>query len=232
MKKTTMVGLLALLMGGVAHAKTPTVVLDTGHTPTRPGSKSFYGRMEYDFNRRLAFLVAHELARRGIRVERVEGEYPLAARTTTTKNAALFLSIHHDSIQQSWIDSGKQKEYAGFSVFVSRKNPQFKPSLWCAQNIGWQMAQSGEKPSLYHQTPIPGENRPVVDATSGVHLFNDLVVLKTAQSPAVLIEAGVIANPYEDVRLGDPRVVARLAAAIGAGVAACLAPPPAVNAAR
>lgn len=223
---------LAALSGPGMAQQAPRVVLDTGHTPTRPGSKSAYGRMEYDFNRRLALLVAHELARRGIRVERVEGEYPLDKRTLTTRGAALFLSIHHDSIQQAWIDAGKREQYAGYSAFVSRKNAHFSPSLWCAQNIGWQMAKIGEKPSLYHQTPIPGENRPLLDASSGVHLFNDLVVLKNAQSPAVLVEAGVIANPHEDIRLGDDRVVARMAGAIAEGVAACLAPLPPAGAAR
>ena len=128
----------------------------------------------------------------GVHVVRVEGEYSLAARTSTSKGAHLFLSLHHDSIQQSWIDDGKRGDYSGYSVFVSRKNPMFPQSLWCAQNVGWSLGKIGEHPSLYHATPEKGENRRLLDESAGVHLYNDLVVLKTAQAPAILVEAGVI----------------------------------------
>lgn len=224
-------GLLAIAMmasmgfsqASEPSASAPTVVLDTGHMPSNPGSKSAYGRNEYDFNRRLAYLVALHMAERGIAVERVEGEYPLTSRTLTTQGKRLFVSIHHDSIPQAWINEGKRGSYSGFSVFVSRKNPLFSQSLWCAQNIGWKLAQAGEHPSLYHATPMKGENRPILDKSAGVHLYDDLIVLKTARSPAVLVEAGVIANPSEDLRLGDARVADGLARAIAGGVTACLA---------
>lgn len=222
-------GAAGVLVGSTGPASAATVIVDTGHTPTRTGSVSAGGRAEYDFNRRLAYFVAWHLQSRGVHVVRVEGEYPLTARTSTSKGADLFLSLHHDSIQQSWIDAGKRGDYAGYSVFVSHKNPMFQQSLWCGQNVGWALARAKERPSLYHATPEKGENRRLLDKSAGVHLYNDLVVLKTAQAPAILVEAGVIANPAEDLRLGDPRVANHLAGAIAQGVVACLTPDPPVS---
>lgn len=211
---------LSLMVCMPAHAAI--VALDTGHSPTRTGAQSAYGRPEYGFNVQLAHYVNYHLTAKGIQVVRTEGEFSLTARTAHTDKVDLFVSLHHDSIQQSWIDTGKREDYSGFSVFVSGKNPKFQQSLWCAQVVGGKLVGIGEKPSLYHATPIPGENRPLLDPKSSVHLYNDLVVLKTAKSPAILIEAGVIANPHEDRRLGDPRVANHLAIAIADGIHQCL----------
>jgi N-acetylmuramoyl-L-alanine amidase len=221
--------LLALILGlaycQASHAAV--VALDTGHSPSQPGSRSAYGRPEHGFNVQLAHYVAYHLKARGIGVVRIEGEYALKDRTVGTEKVDLFVSLHHDSIQQSWIDAGKSDQYSGFSVFVSGKNPKFRQSLWCAQNVGGKLAGIGERPSMYHATPIKGENRPLVDEASGVHLYHDLVVLKTSKAPALLVEAGVIANPHEDRRLGDPRVANHLAIAIADGISQCLAHMPA-----
>ena len=203
------------------------VALDTGHSPSQPGSRSAYGRPEHGFNVQLAHYVAYHLKARGIGVVRIEGEYALKDRTVGTERVDLFVSLHHDSIQQAWIDAGKRDHYSGYSVFVSNKNPKFRQSLWCAQNVGGKLAGIGERPSLYHATPIKGENRPLLDQASSVHLYNDLIVLKTSKAPALLVEAGVIANPHEDRRLGDPRVANHLAIAIAEGITQCLAHMPA-----
>lgn len=204
------------------HAGPARVVLDTGHTPLRSGATSAQGRSEFGFNARLAQAVADALAKRGFTVDRVQGELALGARTRGTAGAALFVSIHHDSIQQAWIDAGWRDRYAGFSVFVSNKNPMVERSVVCARHVGRALSAAGERPSLYHATPIAGENRPLIDPPHGVHRYDDLIVLKTAKSPAVLVEAGVIANAREEERLGRPEVVARLAQAIASGVAACV----------
>ena len=172
-------------------------------------------------------MLAQDLTAVGYRVSRVSAdgkEVALADRATRTPDADLFVSIHHDSMQQAWIDAGRRREFAGFSIFVSEKNPQYAQSLRCAKAIGEEMLVAGEKPSLYHATPIPGENRPLIDARLSIHRFDDLVVLRTAPIPAVLVEAGVIANPDEEARLGKPQTIKLLAAAISRGIRACQQP--------
>ncbi|WP_341676703.1 N-acetylmuramoyl-L-alanine amidase [Niveibacterium sp. SC-1] len=205
----------------------PPVALDAGHTPLRPGAVSPGGRIEYRFNRDLSDALAQHLQKQGVPVVRTaaEGEeIELRQRTQVAPQAELFVSIHHDSIQQAWIDAGRRKEFSGYSLFVSEKNPAYDRSLRCAKAIGARMQAAGEHPSLYHATPIAGENRPLIDAALGIHRFDDLVVLKTATMPAVLVEAGVIANPDEEVRLARPETQERLAEAIAQGIHDCLKP--------
>lgn len=181
------------------------------------------GFQEYAYNRQLADLIATYLHEAGVVVIRPEGDpLSLKARTRLTGKADLFVSIHHDSIPQEWIDQGRRREFAGFSVFVSAKNPFPDESTLCGKSIGAALVRSRERPSLYHATPIKGENRPLLDKDRGLHRFDDLVVLKTAQSPAVLVEAGVIANPDEEIRLANRRVAADLGGAIVQGILGCL----------
>jgi len=217
----------ALALGGSLAAAAPSVALDTGHTPLRPGAVAPSGRVEYRFNLDLSDAVSRHLKTLGAEVTRVAAdgqEIELRQRTQVAPQAELFVSIHHDSMQQAWIDAGRRREFSGYSLFVSEKNPAYGKSLRCAQDIGAKMRAAGEHPSLYHATPIPGENRPLIDEALGIHRFDDLVVLKTATMPAVLIEAGVIANPDEEVRLARPETIERLAEAIAQGILSCTKP--------
>lgn len=214
---------LYLALALTAHAAS--VVIDTGHTPKHPGAHGPDGLPEYAFNLRLTDAVSSQLQAAGVRVARVAAdgqEIELAQRTQLHPSADLFVSIHHDSIQQEWIDAGRRGEFKGYALFVSEKNPHYAESLACAEQLGHHMLAIGEAPSLYHATPIPGENRPLIDTTLGIHRFDDLVVLKTASMPAVLIEAGVIANPSEEARLARRDTVDRLASAITQGIESCL----------
>lgn len=217
------------VLAATAQAQAIDVIVDPGHTPTRPGARSPDGRPEHGYNVTLATRLVDVLERRGLRVMRSDArvvELSLTERTAQTADARLFVSIHHDSIQQAWIDRGWRDRFRGFSLFVSARNPAYEPSLACARLVGGRLRQAGEQPSLYHATPIPGEDRPLLDRRHGVHRFDDLVVLHTAKSPALLIEAGVIANPEEAARLALPIVIETLARAIADGVQACLAEMP------
>jgi N-acetylmuramoyl-L-alanine amidase len=154
----------------------------------------------------------------------------LRGRTSRAQGAALFLSIHHDSVQpqylDSWMANGARRAYSdrfsGFSLFVSRVNPDPEQSLDCAVAIGARLRQAGFRPSLHHAEPISGENRPLADRENGVYFFDDLVVLKTAAMPAVLIEAGIIVNRQDEFRLQENKTRQTIAQAIAQGLAACL----------
>lgn len=203
----------------------PYIVVDTGHTPARPGATAASGRVEYRYNLDLSAAVAERLRADGDRVMRTSAdgrEIALTARSTQAPDANLFVSIHHDSIQQPFIDAGRQREFRGFAIFVSERNPAYAKSLNCARAIAGQLVAAGEKPSLYHAQQIRGENRPLIDASLGIHRFDDLVVLRTAPIPAVLVEAGVIVNPDEEARLARPETIERISRAIASGVQSCV----------
>ena len=56
--------------------------------------------------------------------------------------------------------------------------------------MGSALIESGLKPALHHAEPIKGENRPLLDEHTGVYEYTDLVVLKAAEMPAILLECG------------------------------------------
>lgn len=226
--------LAAPLVPGAARAAGPDapppsaryIVVDTGHTPAHPGATGASGRVGYRYNLDLSTAVADTLIAHGDRVLRTSAdgrEIALDQRSTQAPDANLFVSIHHDSMQQQFIDAGRQREFHGFAVFVSERNPHYAEGLRCAKSIAEHLLAAGERPSLYHAQPIKGENRPLIDPQLGIHRFDDLVVLRTAPIPAVLVEAGVIVNPDEEKRLAQRDTIQRLGASIAGGIDACTA---------
>lgn len=201
------------------------IAVDTGHTPLHAGATGASGRVEYLYNLDMSTALAKNLTASGDRVSRTSAdgkEITLQERTTQAPDADLFISIHHDSMLQEWIDAGRRKEFSGYSIFISKKNTHYEQSLHCAKKIAEQMQVIGEKPSLYHAAPIQGENRPFIDKQLGIHQYDDLIVLKTAQIPAILVEIGVIANPDEEARLTKSDIIQRVSRAMTAGIHACL----------
>jgi N-acetylmuramoyl-L-alanine amidase len=199
------------------------VALDVGHSRRNPGVISASGIPEWELNRQLVEKVADRLEQMnvGYRLIGADGALEaLADRTDLAKHDALFISLHHDSVQPEWL---KQVErYHGYSLFVSRHNPKIGESLACAKEIGDRLLAAGFKPSLYHAAPIAGENRPFADRSRGIHYYDGLVVLRTAQQPAVLIEAGVAVNPEDERRVTGKAGRARIVDAVSRGVADCL----------
>ncbi|MDZ7852301.1 MAG: N-acetylmuramoyl-L-alanine amidase [Halomonas sp.] len=191
------------------------IAVDIGHTLNSPGATSARGVTEFDFNHRLATLVVEQLQAHGfintITINKKGDIGSLAERTkqAADSNANLFLSIHHDSVQPSylktWVFNGEKNLYSdifsGYSLFVSSKNPKFDQSLRAAVAIGLALRKHGLNPTLHHAENIPGENRPLLNSNLGIYRFDDLVVLKSAIMPAVLLEAGVIVNRSEEVIL-------------------------------
>jgi N-acetylmuramoyl-L-alanine amidase len=200
------------------------VAVDVGHYAAEPGVISASGVPEFEYNLALALDLKAELEKLQLKVRLIgeKGDYAvLHQRTRDAAGADLFLSIHHDSVKERLLP--RAGEFAGFSLFVSRNNPQRRQSLACASRIGRAMKESGFTPSRYHADPELGESRPFADEANGVHYYDNLAVARSASMPAVLVEAGVIVNRVEEERMADPEVRSRIAAAIAAGVRACLA---------
>ena len=194
-----------------------------GHHYGAPGVTSAGGVAEIEFNLALAFDVKRALEERSFRVRLIgeRGDYAvLSERTRDAAGAALFVSIHHDGVQPQYMSVAER--FAGFSLFVSRQNPQLDRSLACASAIGSEMRAAGFRPSRYHAEPVAGEDRPFADEENGVHFYDSLAVGRTAPMPSVLVEAGVIVNAAEEARLRDAGVRQRMARAIARGAKACL----------
>lgn len=225
---------LCALSGTPGAAAGQSVAIDVGHSLDAPGAMSARGRVEFEFNRELALAIDRALKAQGVatRVIGADGkENKLGARPAKATGAGFFLSVHHDSVQQhflqSWVHEGEERRYsdryAGFSLFVSRRNAALPGSLHCASRLGEELRHAGFRPSLYHADPIPGEMKPFADRENGVHYYDNLAVLKGARSPAVLLEAGVIVNRDEEGALRQAETRERMAAAVAAGLARCLA---------
>ncbi len=208
------------------------VALDIGHTVGHPGAISATGATEFSFNRRIVQLLAARL-KRSAHIEPYVinpsgGAVTLLERTRLAKarGAALFLSVHHDSVQPKylvpWTVGGKRLVYAddfhGYGVFVSQKNPRAPQSFAFAQLLGGEMARQGFEFSPHHSEPVPGENRQILDKYNGVYRYDDLIVLKTAAMPAVLLECGVIINRAEEKLLNEPATRDKIVAAITAAL--------------
>jgi N-acetylmuramoyl-L-alanine amidase len=225
--------LAALLLLPAAARAEPSckVAIDIGHHREAPGAASARGEPEWTFNAALAAKVDEALRKRGVATELLNpmGETIELRRRPADALAAgatLFLSIHHDSVQDQyltpWQWNGENRLYSdkfsGYGLFVSAKNPAFDDSLAAAQAVGDRLLAIGLQPSLHHAEPIPGENRPLLDPRRGIYRFDDLVVLKTAEIPALLIEAGIIVNRQDELTLSQDAFRSRFAEAVAAGL--------------
>src|SRR5438105_2641115 len=112
-----------------------TVAIDIGHTPAAPGARSARGVWEYEFNKRICAQLHDTLRRAGIAsfiINPSEKEIALGerARVANTRKADLFIAIHHDSVNdrylQPWDFNGRQElfcdKFRGYSIFHSDKN--------------------------------------------------------------------------------------------------------------
>lgn len=220
--------LLLLLTSTALLAEPATVAVDVGHGLADGGATSARGRSEYAFNRELAGELATALAARGLAVRPVNfaGDIgSLAARPQAAAGSDFFVSIHHDSVGEAWLETwdwdGEARTYTdlkrGFGLFVSADNPDLATSLLCASSVGAMLRRAGFRPSAWHARG----HRPA-DAGNGVWYYDRLVVLYRTTLPAVLVEAGVIKHRDEELALRDPGRRARMADALATGIAACL----------
>jgi len=218
----------ALLFGWSLTADGFELVLDPGHSPKSLGAVSCAGIPEYCYNNALVASVVDALADLDmVRVQLSKGyteEKSLRDRVKETAGRDLFISIHHDSVQPRFLKntsngSGSCSDKAsGFSIFVSRSNVFFGKSFAAASRLGRALMAQGLKPTLHHAESIEGENRPLLDKELGIYAFDHLVVLKEANAPALLLEAGVIVNPVDEKTIATEAFKAKIAQAIRAVV--------------
>ncbi len=218
------------------------VAVDVGHSKARPGATSARGRPEYDFNWRLS----NELVDGLKRAPGVGGAFlvdpaqkGLALKKRTRRAVAgggdLLLSIHHDSVQPHFLNQGAtdgtgqawSERFRGHSLFVSMRGQKPAASVLLGQSVGRALVAIGRIPTGHHNEPIPGEGRAWIDESLGLYRYDGLAVLRTATIPALLVEAGVIVHPAEELELDHKQSRAELVAALVTGVTQfCAAPRP------
>ena len=218
-----------------AMAAAPLIAVDVGHSLQQPGATSARGRQEFEFNRDLSQVILSQIVSLGGQGFEIGADGKSVDPETrpvdaSARNAKFFLSVHHDSVQPQYLNDwtwqdGVQRyaddRFSGFSLFVSHKNKQMATSLQCASAIGRKLIEAGFKPSSHHSEKIAGESREWADKANGVMYYDNLIVLKNAKMPAVLLESGVIVNRDEEMRMQDPAVRNRIASAVALGLNKC-----------
>jgi N-acetylmuramoyl-L-alanine amidase len=196
------------------------IVLDVGHTAESEGAISARNVAEFVFNLRLAKRIEEKLKAEGFAETKLlltEGKArrSLVKRVDTANNlrADLFLSIHHDSVPnkllEDWEFEGKKRHFSdrfsGYSVFVSRSNPDFKTSFAFAELIGKEMkAQGFDYAKQYSQAIMGRYQRELLNKETGVYRYDELIVLRKTRMAAVLLEAGSIINRDEELKMSSP----------------------------
>jgi N-acetylmuramoyl-L-alanine amidase len=235
--------------GGTSCApSTFRVLIDVGHTATSPGAESARGVLEYEFNLKLADVIAQSLHEAGFdkTVRLVTSGAKLRslfqrAASANHLHADLLLSIHHDSVPDNLKESGqyegKKKYYSdrfsGYAIFVSNDNTNRAGSMAFAHLLGQELQTRGLHYTPHYTLPVMGRYRhKLVDPEAGVYRYDHLIVLHSTLMPAVLLEAGSIVNRQEELDLATPERRLIVAEAVTAAIEDFCATPGLTIAAR
>src|ERR1700754_2314323 len=170
------------------------IILDVGHTAESYGAMSARNVPEFEYNLNLGKRIDERLKADGftgtvLLVTEGKARPSLATRVARAnkKGADLFLSIHHDSVPdiyaERWEFGGKKSHFSdlfgGYSVFVSKLNPQFGATLRFARLLGNQMAANDLQFARQYDQWFMGKfQRELLDIEAGVYRYDALIVLK------------------------------------------------------
>jgi len=210
------------------------VLIDVGHTATSPGADSARGVHEYEFNLKLADVIAQSLRGAGfdktVRLITSGTRFASLFKRVASANhlhVDLFLSIHHDSVpdnlKEVWQYEGKKSYYSdrfsGYAIFVSNDNADRAGSLAFGRSLGQELQKRGLHYTPHYTLPVMGRfRRELVDPEAGVYRYDQLRVLHSTLMPAVLLEAGSIVNRQEELELATPERRLIVADAVTASV--------------
>ncbi len=202
--------LLTSTPGLCDDAKHFTILLDPGHDYKSIGTKSSTGVGEYKFNHRFTNELSDELKRQGysIMLTHTEEETSSLSDRVKFRDYALFISIHHDSIDPEYCITMTKDNVCttysgyGYSLWVSPENSHYRSSLTLAKLIGEELTASKFIHSVHH---VMVTQREVIDRRTGIFSFPECYVLRHNTKPAILIEIAVITNPIDENNANDPK---------------------------
>jgi hypothetical protein len=124
-----------------------------------------------------------------------------------------------DRFLEKWDYNGKAKTFSnrfnGHSIFVSDDNLDPKDGLLFGGMLGQQLKARGLQYTPHYTEKFMGRwQRTLLDADAGVYRYDTLFVLKKTQMPAVLLEAGSIANRDEELVMASPERQQLISAAV------------------
>lgn len=218
----------------------PIVVIDAGHGGRDPGATSVSGQVhEKDLTLELSQALRDELVRRGrvrVAMTRDDDRYlTLDDRAAVARrlDAAMFISIHIDSAANplargasvySLSDVASDAEAARLASTEDARS-DFGSKSGAVDAILADLAmrdQMGESANLASRVISKAAGR--VELRPNPHRFAAFHVLRRADAPAVLFEAGYLSNADDELLLRNPeeraKMVLALAQAIEADVAA------------
>ena len=218
----------------------PIVVIDAGHGGRDPGATSVSGELhEKDLTLALAEALRDELVKRGrvrVAMTREDDRYlTLDDRAAVARrlDASMFVSIHIDSAANplargasvySLSDVASDAEAARLATAEDDRSDAAATSGG-ADGILADLAmrdQMGASADLASR--VIGKAAGRVELRPNPHRFAAFHVLRRADTPAVLFEAGYLSNADDELMLRDPeeraKMVLALAQAIEADVAA------------
>lgn len=217
----------------------PIVVIDAGHGGRDPGATSVSGdATEKDLTLALARELRDQLVKRGrvrIAMTRDDDRYlPLEERAAVARrlNAAMFVSLHMDSAPNplahgasvySLSDVASDAEAARFAAIendgaATREANGSLGAMLSDLAMRSQMSASADLAArLVNKSAGRYELRP------DPHRFAAFHVLRRADSPAVLFEAGYISNAADESLLRSPEHRAAIALALAQAIEADVA---------
>jgi N-acetylmuramoyl-L-alanine amidase len=218
----------------------PIVVIDAGHGGRDPGAISVSGQVrEKDLTLTLAQALRDELVKRGrvrVAMTRDDDRYLVLddrAAVARRLNAAMFVSIHIDSAPNplargasvySLSDVASDAEAARLAA---RENADFSHGS-AAGTVDTMLADLAMRSQMSASADLASRfvNKAAgrVELRPNPHRFAAFHVLRRAEAPAVLFEAGYLSNADDELLLREPnersKMVLALAQAIEADVAA------------
>jgi N-acetylmuramoyl-L-alanine amidase len=195
--------LIPFLLLFVSNFYCSDIFIDIGHNKNNYGTTSSTCVGEFEYNKELAKYI-QENTKLKINLSRnVNNDLiDFKERYENSKHGNIFISIHHDSVQEYDLLKDMKcfttNKASGFSILISKKNKDYDKSYLFAKLLGDALLKEGFKVNTYHNSDIKGENKVFINKELGIYEYDDLAVLKNTFSPSILLEAGVISNPEEE----------------------------------
>jgi N-acetylmuramoyl-L-alanine amidase len=222
------------IYGAPAARGRPIVVIDAGHGGRDPGATSVSGEVsEKQLTLALAREVRDRLVQRGrvrVAMTREDDRYlPLEDRAAVARrlNAAMFVSLHMDSAPNplargasiySLSDVASDSEAAHFAAFenhgaaIGQGNGSVQAILSDLVTRAQMSASANLASRFVNKSAGRFELRP------NPHRFAAFHVLRRAEAPAVLFEAGYISNVDDELLLRSPEHRAAVALALAQAI--------------